>query len=316
LLAVAVHAEVVTSNPMEDPNTGLPVNVKGMYRTFHFNDKQWYMIFMWIFGAVWANEIVTAMGSFAISHAVVMKHFIDKKMWNAPHQCLPLSRGYINACMFHMGSIAFGAFVIGVLRIITAIMAYLSRQNDQKGGNVASKVACMACVCCLSCLTSLIELVNEMAYVEVVMNGRGYLSAAYHVAEVTLKNPITAVTTIGTVKAIKYTGLILVGGGGTLLTHWILIHPAVIQHFVNQSVSKLQQMPHADTLHLQNLGNNGTVASAFSDSLYTSNVMGMTIMCGIVIFTITYTFMNIFVSVAHTLAYINVTAEDQKQEDA
>mmetsp|Transcript_21343 Transcript_21343/g.47216 ORF Transcript_21343/g.47216 Transcript_21343/m.47216 type:complete len:677 (-) Transcript_21343:97-2127(-) len=298
LLWVMSLGHVVTSDPMADHDIGLPVNVEGMYRTFSFTRNQWYMLGYWVFGSLWLYELVVSMGQYAVSHAVVV-HRLAKDANN----CLPLSRGYANGIIFHLGTLAFASFIIGMLRFLMMVLAYIAKQAQQGPDgkvNIAVKALVACCTCCLGCLTQIMRLVNEMVYVDVAISGRGYCSAAWNVWKMTIQNPVTAATVVGSVRAIRWVGIFIIGGGGTFLSYQILSNPERIEGALKHGATAVQRG--ASALHINVPGSEHVGAQA----LFTSNVLGMTAASGFICFMVAATFMNIFVITAQALAYIEV----------
>lgn len=300
LLWIISLGHVTTSSPWPDPGMGLPVDVKGVKRSFTFSQYQWYMLAFWGFGVIWLYEIISAAGQYAISHAVVVRSHMKH-----PPRCFPLLRGYANGISYHLGTLAFGAFVIGVLKFATAILAWLAKQinSPDKKVNVAARACLCCCTCCLGCLTQVMKLVNEMVYVDCAMFGHNYLAAAWHVWKLSALNPVTTVTVLACVKVIGSLGVLTIGGLGTFCSYWILSNPGRITSFFSNDISKLTAAGAAS-----GYGLDAVDVSAVTNALYTSNVWGMTIMSGCIFVCVAIAFMNTFVMAAQTNAYV-ITAK-------
>jgi len=243
-------------------------------RSFTWTQNQYYMIFYFIFGLVWMKEIITAWGSFAISHAVVVYK------WTEETTMFPLTKGYKNGFLYHMGSLAFGAFIIGVLKVITAIMSYMAKQFKSESNdpvNMASRALLYCCTCCLGCFTKVMELVNEMVYVEIAISGRSYCGASQKVWKRMLTNSIVFATISGITNVVKVLGVIVIGGGGTYMTY------TVISGSLSEQMSEYS----------------GAVANA----LESDNVFGATVAAAVIWFSIATVFMEVFDRAADSLCY-------------
>jgi len=262
--------EVTTTSPLQ---TKSGLSISGMHRSMQFTDWQKYWIAIFVFGIVWVLETITALSQFAICHAVVKYSLFQKK------ECLPLARGFFNGLVFHLGTLAFGGFIIGALKIITAICAYVSKQATNPDGsqNKVVKVLCCCIICCLMCLTHIVELLNEMVYVDVSIRGTSYVSAAKNVVKMLVANPVTFATVHGATSFVRFLGIAVIGGGGTYLTYLYLEHPF--------SLSAEDE---------------ALVASPMLDS---STRIGTTVAAGFICFAVSHAFMVIFDNCADALMY-------------
>jgi len=145
------------------------------------------MPFFWAYGCIWILETLTALGQFVISHAVVVREV------NESHSWFPLIHGYFNCLVFHVGTIAFGGFVLGTLRLINLIVSLVMKQlkhKDKDGKDKNScivEVCCCCCLCCMSCLIKTAELINDLVYTECALNGKGYVDSVYNVLKLVTK---------------------------------------------------------------------------------------------------------------------------------
>jgi len=292
MLLVISLGEVVTTTPVgvDRGSVGLPIDVSGVNRTFSFTAEQKYMIAYVLFGSVWIYEVVVAAGHFAISHVIAVRRRMGER---APH-FLPLLRGYFNGVVYHLGTLAFGGFVVGVMSILTAGATWLSRRVA-KPGERGNPVAKLCCCCCMGFMTWVTQTVNDMAYIDVVLYGRNYTEAAWHVWKLTIENPMTATAVVGTVKAVKTAGIILITGTGTSCAYWILSNPVPVSSFLGS----LQELGLAS-------GEADGVIREIGSSLLTANVLGMTAMSGVICYFVSLAFMNTLVATAQALAYVEV----------
>jgi len=169
--------------PMTLTDTVTGSTVSGMNRHFEFSNQQWTFICLWIYGTVWIIETISALGQFVISHAVVV-HVVEGQ-----HNWFPLAHGYFNGVVYHMGTIAFGGFVLGTLRIINFIvsMALKNLKSENKDGksdySCVTKVLCCCCLCCMKWLESTVEMINDLVYTECALNGKGYIGSISNVGK-------------------------------------------------------------------------------------------------------------------------------------
>jgi hypothetical protein len=161
----------------ESANIG-GVELRGVHRSFNYTEEQMYYILSYIFGVFWVDEIFTAMSQFVVSYSVVLYYFCPKDASGykeAPS--FPLFRGYFVGFIYHIGTIAFGAALIAIVRIISLILSYVAKQAE-KEGNAA--LACIAklLVCIVQCFKRCLEFINKNAYMDVAYRSSWFCTAA------------------------------------------------------------------------------------------------------------------------------------------
>merc|ERR1719487_1720727 len=138
-----------------------------------------YVVFLsYILGIFWVDELFTALSQFVVSYSVVLYYFCPKDASgykDVPH--FPLWRGYFNGIVFHIGTLAFGAAVIAVVRIIRAVLMYIAKQAEKDGNALLACIAkCL--VCCVTCLKKCLEFLNKNAYMDVAIRSTWFCTAA------------------------------------------------------------------------------------------------------------------------------------------
>lgn len=274
---------------------GIPIQVGGMNRSFVFTKSELYMIVYCLLGSVWIYETVAATGHFAIAHAVTMRKLPHRDTCLRP---LPVLRGYFYGVVFHLGTLAAGAFIMGVLRIFTAVAVVLSREVDggrraaggRKRNPVALGISCCCC-CCLDCMTWVTQIVNDMAYVDVIAYGHGYFDAAWHVYKKTVTNPLTAGTAVGTMRAIRSVGIASTTALGVCGTYWCLTSPGSAEVLAELGVYT---------------GGSLVMEKDVGLGFFKGSIFGITAMSGLICWLVSLAFMNVLVATAQSLVYLQI----------
>jgi len=258
------------------------VSVSGVGRSLKLQDWQWAYLFAWVFGGVWIIETFVALGQYAISYAVVIYTLNKDELENPMKRWCILCSGYSNGLIYHMGTMAFGGFIIGVLKIFTAFLSWLAKQANDGGkktvyNRVVSGIFC-CCSCCCSFLTEVMEKINEMVYVDCAIQSSNYIGAATNVADMIKKYPASLSMGRGIVGAIRMLGTLALGAGGTLLAYWILTSAVVSKSLDSMSTGA-------------------------SSSLYTSSITGTTVASAMICFVFSGTFMTAFDQVSNAMIY-------------
>jgi len=260
--------------PADAPLKQGGIEIEGLHRNIQFTGWQWGCILYWVFGLIWIFETLNALGQFAISHAVVLFACFQTA------ECFPMLHGYFAGIVFHLGTLAFGGFIIGCLKMIAAVMAYLAKQAEGEQGvhGVVARVCCCCCAQCVLLIEWLMAMVNELVYTDVALRGVGYVEAAHNVVRIAATNPAAYVSIKGSATAIRVLGVSLIGGCGTFLSY--------------QALSSTELHRHLDGIFENS-----------SSMLATSNILGTTIAAGFICFYIAMAFMMVFYQTVYTLMY-------------
>jgi len=260
--------------PADDPIGQNEIRIAGMQRSLDFSGWQWAFLVYWVFGIVWAVETVNALGRFAISHAVVTFASLDAKQW------FPLMHGYLTGLRFHLGTLALGGFVVGCLKLLVAVLAFLARQaRDDLGvqGSV-SRAMCCCCAYCATCVEQAVSMVNELAYTDVALQGTAYMEAAENAMRVAGSSPAEYALLKASAGTVRIFGVVTISGSSTLLSYWLLSSPVVHEQL-------------------------GRIMPGASSVLNTSSIAGTTAAAALISFNVAMAFMTVFYQANHSLVY-------------
>lgn len=191
--------------------------VKGIYRKFEWTDEQKYMMLFWIFNLFWIQELIVAIGLFVIAYSTVLWYFTPKDPEthhkDVPATTMPMCQGIRYALQFHLGSLAFGSFIIALCRFVQLILSYLARQAKQEGNKIMELLAkCLICV--VECFKRTMEFLNKNAYIDIAINSNSFCTAAWHAFTTIVTNGGKYAFLNGACAIIKYIGLFTISLAG------------------------------------------------------------------------------------------------------
>lgn len=67
--------------------------------------------------------------------------------------------------VYHLGTVALGSLIIGIIRLVRAILATVQKYLN-KSENAVFKALLCCCQCCLKCFESFIRFIGRNAYIE------------------------------------------------------------------------------------------------------------------------------------------------------
>ncbi|XP_026830120.1 choline transporter-like protein 1 isoform X2 [Ooceraea biroi] len=123
---------------------------------------RWYNLFLFFV----ACEFYLGCQHMVVACAVARWFFTrDKKRLS-----LPVIKGFWYLVRYHMGTVAFGALIIGIVRLIRAIISFI--QNRLKSYNNACVNGIMwCCQCCMWCFECALKFLTRNAYIETAIYG-------------------------------------------------------------------------------------------------------------------------------------------------
>merc|ERR1719436_910437 len=78
---------------------------------------------------------------------------------------------------YHVGTVAFGSFIVAVVQFIRYLMKYFEKQAEAQKNKVM--VLVLKCIgCCIWCFEKCIKFLNKNAYIQIALLGKGFCTSA------------------------------------------------------------------------------------------------------------------------------------------
>lgn len=144
-----------------------------------------------VFGFIWITAVIIAMNEFAVICASATWYFSRKDIHDSDG--IPgdadVWKGFFWTFRYHMGTLAFGSFVLTLFWIIRGIFEYIGEKlNQASAGNKCTE--CLLCCmrCCLDCFDRFIRYLNQNAYIYCAISSESFCPSALHAFLLILKN--------------------------------------------------------------------------------------------------------------------------------
>ena len=184
-----------------------------------WEDNTRYTVLYQIFMMFWMNAFIMGVSQFIIAASACIWYFeVESDTQGAG--CV--GRAIRWAWRYHLGSIAFGSFVIAVCQMIRFLFEYYRRKIQSMTQN--------ACVKCLLCYTSYllyllekcIKFITKNAYIQVALTSTYFCAAAWNAFALIIKNVARFgwLNTIGSV--LNWLGVCAVSGLNGFICYIIL----------------------------------------------------------------------------------------------
>jgi len=190
--------------------------VGGIRRSFKWTEEQKIYIAYYVFGIFWMMELANSIGQFVISYAVVLWYYTVKPKRGGP-MC-GIFRGYMVACTFHLGTLAFGSFLIAVLRYVRLICLIIEK-NAEADGNAVAKCIARAVGCCLECFKKFVKYINKNAYIDVCITSKNFCGAAKDVMEFFAGHGVEVLLMEGACTVFVFAGMVIIPGLNAYITY-------------------------------------------------------------------------------------------------
>lgn len=211
---------VGSAEPVSDVSIG-GTQITGVARKLQYSDEEQYMIAFYIFGYFWIMEMCNAVSQFVISYTVVLWYYTEKDEKTQHKKMIPcaLARGY-GASVVHMGSLAFGSFLIAVCRFVRLILSVVAKHAEAQGN---ATLACVAkcLVCCVDCFKRFLEMINKNAYVDIAINSTSFCVAATHSLKFLAENGASVALLHGACFVFVWAGVGIVSVTTGLLAYYV-----------------------------------------------------------------------------------------------
>ena len=158
-----------------------------------------YSKFYHLFGVFWITEFILACQYLVIAGTTVKWYFrrLERKRKNESTSCcadiceFPLFSSISRVMIYHLGTAAFGSFVLTLVQIPRAILLYVQkklRDANQDNGFVKFLMCCMQCF--LAWVEKCLRYLTMNAYIMTMVNSDGFCVSAGDALELLSSNPL------------------------------------------------------------------------------------------------------------------------------
>lgn len=206
----------------------------GLIKEVHWSDTTRYLMIYQLFGLLWVVALTLACTSFVIICSVSMWYFSHNSDTKATSSIMT-GIGWV--FRYHLGSLAFGSFIIALIWFVRLIFEYLEKKMKMEGGAANNPlVSCLICCfkCCLDCCNRFVKYINKNAYCQVVLASTNFCTSAINSFTLMLKHAATFAISGGVTNVIMFLGKMLISIitaiiGYEILTNWTYISNDIME---------------------------------------------------------------------------------------
>jgi len=186
---------------------------------FSFDWRFWVSYFVFL----WNTALNVAVGQCVIAGSVGVWFFTaNQEKGSKPS----IRQALRNAFRYHLGSLAFGAFIIAVIQLIRTLMKYYEEQAKAQKNRIVVLIL-KVCQCIMWCLEKCVQYLNKNAYIQIALMGTNFCTSAKKAFFLILRNAIRFGTVAILGAVIEKIGLFFITGLTTGLGYMIFsaMHP-------------------------------------------------------------------------------------------
>lgn len=186
--------------PDDSPFKNITTGAAGALTSVTPNQALRYMLAYHFFGLLWTNQVIQGIGMVTIAGVVTKWYFRQKAAADEDEaeetEKMPVFNAFKRAMRYHVGSIAFGGFLIAFLQFLRVVAEYMKQQLEKQGGKDSRMVRMVACViqCCLGLIQKCVEVITRNAFIYIAMKGMTFCSAAKAVIVTVVSNTVLMAT--------------------------------------------------------------------------------------------------------------------------
>lgn len=198
-------------------------------------------IYIWLyslFGYLWINAFLIGVAQFVISAAAAIWYFTCTSDTTGSGSTI---KGFYWVFRYHLGSIAFGSFLIALVQFIRIIFEYYRRQIEKANKNnpVIKAVLCLTSYL-LDCLERFIKFISKNAYIQMAITGKNFCSSAWNAFILITKN----ILRFGTASIIgfifNFVGVIFIAALNFIviycLLHYVPQYMGLVQNWITPCI--------------------------------------------------------------------------------
>ncbi|XP_050359441.1 choline transporter-like 2 isoform X3 [Nymphalis io] len=148
-----------------------------------------YMQLVNLLGFFWAMFFISGVADMMLAST------FSTWYWTFHKKDLPfftLTSGIYRTFRYHLGTVAFGALIIAIVRVIRVILEYIDHKV-KKFDNPFTRCIMCCCKCFFWCLENFLKFVNKNAYIMCAVHGKNFCRSANEAFSLLMRNIVRVV---------------------------------------------------------------------------------------------------------------------------
>lgn len=125
----------------------------------------------------WSMNFCAMLGTLVLALCVAMWYFTKPEERATKIGNRTINEAYRIAFRYHLGTVAFGAFLVAIVQFIRTVLLYIEKHSEKIKKNPIAKYVFCCLNCCLLCLEKIIKFISKNAYIQTAIFGTKFLSS-------------------------------------------------------------------------------------------------------------------------------------------
>lgn len=186
-----------------------------------------YFKFINIVGFFWLLFFVSAFSEMVLAGTFARWYWTMRKA-DVPY--FNLTRSLYRTIRYHLGTLAFGSFILTICRIIRLLLEYVN-EKIKKYNNELTKTIMCCCRCLCLCLENFLKFLNRNAYIMCAIHGKGFLSSAKDAFNLLIRNVLRVTALDQTTDFLFFLSKLLISLGTSSCCYVYFTSKWFSQHF-------------------------------------------------------------------------------------
>ncbi|XP_034841494.1 choline transporter-like 2 isoform X3 [Maniola hyperantus] len=177
-----------------------------------------YMHLVNLLGFFWAMFFISGVADMMLAST------FSTWYWTFHKNDLPfftLTSGIFRTLRYHLGTVAFGALIIAIVRVIRVLLEYIDHKV-KKFDNAFTRCIMCCCKCMFWCLENFLKFVNKNAYIMCAVHGKNFCRSANDAFSLLMRNIIRVVVLDKVADFIFFLSKLLISLGVGFAVYYLL----------------------------------------------------------------------------------------------
>jgi hypothetical protein len=141
-----------------------------------------------LFVYLWVSAFLVACTQTIVAGAVGVWFFTDREKSSTLKQPV-FAISIKNAFLYHIGSMAFGAFILAIVQTIKWVLRWLQEQAKAQKNKIMEIIICLLQYL-IVCFEKCVKFMNKNAYIQVALRGTNFCRSAKNAFQLILRNAV------------------------------------------------------------------------------------------------------------------------------
>ena len=191
---------------------------KSVFMNIAWSNKIYAYLFIFAFGLMWFVFFNFSQETFSIA-ALTSSWYFERHN----HTEINALTGIGWSFSYHIGTLAFGSFLIALLWLIQLILQYIYQRLKQTGAQNTQLGFIVRCAqCFVACFERTIKFINKHAYIETALRNLNFCAAAMKCLEVTSSNFLRFGVLSGLLELFLFLGDLFISCSTTFIMYFVI----------------------------------------------------------------------------------------------